>query len=94
MQCSLRQELSSAAISFYAVTEKPMPPAKDRPQLPESWPCKAMQRALMNIELAVSKLAFQKNGMSKKFVGMQAHHVANGNAVCVKPELLVRRLDS
>ena len=39
-----------------------------------------MQRALMNIELAVSKLAFQKNGMLKKFVGMQAHHVANGNA--------------
>ena len=49
--------------------------------------------ALMNIELAVIKLAFQKNVMLKKFVGMQAQHVANGNAVCVKPELLVRRLD-
>ena len=66
---------SLACNLLLSVTEKLVPSAKGRPQLPGGWLCKAMQRALMNIELAVNKLAFQKNVILKKFVGMQAHHV-------------------
>ena len=79
------------AIFFFPVTEK-----SEVHELPEGWPCNVQGHATcaqMNIELAVSKLAFKKNVMFKSLLGMQAHHVANDIAACVKPELLVRRLD-